>query len=35
MSYTNVVFKQHVGRNVDKDQIEHQRLDDRGILSKS
>lgn len=30
MSYTNVVFKQNVGRNVNKDQIERARLDDRG-----
>ena len=30
MSYTNVVFKQNIGRNVNKDEIERGRLDDRG-----
>ena len=29
MSYTNVVFKQHIARNVNRDEIEHQRIDDR------
>lgn len=31
MSYTNVVFKQNIGKNVNKDEIERARLDDRGI----
>ena len=31
MSYTNVVFKQNITKNVDRDTIERQRLDDRGI----
>lgn len=31
MSYTNVVFKQNITRNVDRDQIEQARLNDRGI----
>ena len=31
MSYTNVVFKQNITRNVNRDQIERQRIDDRGI----
>lgn len=30
MSYTNVVFKQNIGRNVNKDEVERARLDDRG-----
>ena len=30
MSYTNVVFKQNITKNVDRDTIERQRLDDRG-----
>lgn len=30
MSYTNVVFKQNITKNVNRDQIEHDRLDDRG-----
>ena len=32
MSYTNVVFRQNVGRTVNRDQIEKQRIDDRGTL---
>lgn len=31
MSYTNVVFKQNITRNVNRDEIERQRLDDRGM----
>jgi hypothetical protein len=31
MSYTNVVFKQNIGRNVNKDDVERARLNDRGI----
>ena len=30
MSYTNVVFKQNITRNVNRDEIERDRLDDRG-----
>jgi G:T-mismatch repair DNA endonuclease (very short patch repair protein) len=30
MSYTNVVFNQKISRNVDRDEIEHQRINDRG-----
>lgn len=30
MSYTNVVFKQNICRNVHKDDVERARLDDRG-----
>lgn len=30
MSYTNVVFRQNVGRTVNRDQVEKQRIDDRG-----
>ena len=33
MSYTNVVFNQQIGRNVNKDAIEHQRIDDRSTDS--
>lgn len=33
MSYTNVVFKQHIARNVNRDEIEHQRIDDRSTLT--
>jgi len=33
MSYTNVVFKQHITRNVNRDEIEHQRIDDRGTIN--
>lgn len=29
MSYSNVVFKQQITRNVNRDEIEHQRIDDR------
>lgn len=29
MSYTNVVFNQKIARNVDRDEIEHQRINDR------
>jgi len=32
MSYTNVVFKQNIGRNVNKDEVERARLDDRGNI---
>lgn len=32
MSYTNVVFKQNITKNVDRDAVERQRLDDRGII---
>lgn len=31
MSYTNVVFNQNIGRAVNRDQVERQRIDDRGI----
>jgi len=30
MSYTNVVFRQNIGRSVNRDQVERQRIDDRG-----
>ena len=30
MSYSGIVFKQQITRNVDKDAVEHQRIDDRG-----
>ena len=30
MSYSGIVFQQHITRNVDKDAVEHQRIDDRG-----
>ena len=33
MSYTNVVFKQNITRNVNRDEVERQRLDDRGTFS--
>ena len=32
MCYTNVVFNQKIARNVDKEEIEHQRINDRGTL---
>lgn len=32
MCYTNVVFKQNVGRTVNRDQVEKQRIDDRGNI---
>lgn len=32
MSYTNVALNQKIYRNVNKDEIERARLDDRGIL---
>jgi hypothetical protein len=31
MCYNNVVFQQKIGRNVDRQEIEHQRINDRGI----
>lgn len=30
MSYTNVVFRQNIGRSVNRDIVEKQRIDDRG-----
>jgi hypothetical protein len=30
MCYSNVVFNQRIARNVDKDEVEHQRINDRG-----
>jgi hypothetical protein len=33
MSYTNIAFRQNIGRTVDRDIIEKQRIDDRGNIA--